>query len=108
MHRLRKCFHFEKIVKNSTQYIEPWSDKFNNFLIECTECGLDNGSLQADYETWNQRIKTFTKGLEENFGKSFLVSAVPQMLSEQAELKSSQKESDTFNQARAGGVLCLD
>lgn len=52
-------FSFEKTVKDSKQYNQPWSKIFSVFLKQCTQNGFDDGSLSLHYETMNERVKDF-------------------------------------------------
>ncbi|MCS5709786.1 hypothetical protein CC99x_012840 [Candidatus Berkiella cookevillensis] len=56
-------FSFEKIVRDSKQYNQPWSEIFDGFLQQCTQNGFDDGDLFSDYAAMNERVKDF---LEKN------------------------------------------
>jgi len=73
-------FNLEKQIRGHTRYKEPWTAKFSYLLNQCIECGLNDGSLEADYESLNKRIKEFTQQLN----KTFVSSCANERINEQA------------------------
>ncbi len=91
-------FNFEKQIRGHARYKEPWTAKFSYLLSQCIECGLNDGSLEADYESLNKRIKEFTQQLN----KTFVSSCANEHINEQAFNKIDI--SATAKQSR--GVRC--
>jgi len=60
-------FNLENQIRSHAKYKEPWTAEFSHFLNQCTECGVNDGSLEADYESLNKRVKEFVQNLSEIF-----------------------------------------
>tara|TARA_R110002110_G_scaffold390102_1_gene602944 strand:- start:12051 stop:14738 length:2688 start_codon:yes stop_codon:yes gene_type:complete len=63
-------FNLTNQIRGHAKYKEPWTKKFSYFLSQCTEYGLNDGSLEDDYESLNKRIKEFTQQLSKTFVSS--------------------------------------
>lgn len=65
--QIKDRFNLENQIRRHPKYNEPWTAEFSYFLNQCTECKLNDGSLEAEYELRNKRIKEFTQKLSDIF-----------------------------------------
>tara|TARA_R110002110_G_scaffold415856_3_gene658485 strand:+ start:63451 stop:66126 length:2676 start_codon:yes stop_codon:yes gene_type:complete len=62
---LNGVYSFGDAVRAQRQYMQPWDERFSQFLLQCKQNGFDDGTLSEDYETFNARVKQFVNNISQ-------------------------------------------